>query len=225
MNTQSAANQLWTLISKEITGIQLLWEAVEQIYFKQPPAKGVALLESETPLLYRLMQTVFMESILMRMSRLMDPAQTGKFENLSLKKLTATDPSLGSYENLLRQVWDQSDLKHVRDKYLSHNDLANATIQGYTLNIPLSSEHIEAMQSLATGLRSFRLGVHQKLTGVAYVDDSASLQVSREVETLDRSLTAGAWFFGLPPDHPCLQEALAAMVNGKPDIQAKEPPC
>ena len=80
MSTQAAPStpDIWAVISKEITGIQLLWEAVEQMYFKAPPARGIAALESETPLLFRLMQTVLMESLLMRMSRLMDPAASGR---------------------------------------------------------------------------------------------------------------------------------------------------
>lgn len=40
----SAATELWNVVSKEITGIQLLWETVNGLYF-EPDVRGLALLE------------------------------------------------------------------------------------------------------------------------------------------------------------------------------------
>lgn len=227
MNTPAApsASDIWAVISKEITGIQLLWEAVNGMYFKADSRPGIEALADDVPTLYRLMQTAMMESLLMRMSRLMDPAQTGRLQNLSLKQLTQTDQNLAPEEGFLRQVWDQSNLKEVRNKYLSHNDLDRSTTQDHTLNIPLTPQDMEAMRSLASGLRTFRRNVHQKLSGAAYLDEPVSLQVSREVDGLNRSLVAGDCFYKLLPDHACLQEALAAMEGGETHVQTKEQPC
>ena len=68
--------ELWNIVKKEITGIQLLWETVNGLYF-QPRGKGLATLGQEVPTLFRLTQTVLMESLQMRVSRLMDPANSG----------------------------------------------------------------------------------------------------------------------------------------------------
>lgn len=219
MSTQPAlsTSDIWAVISKEITGIQLLWEAVEQMYFKAQPAQGIAALERDTPLLFRLMQTAMMESLLTRMSRLMDPAVSGRGAgekpNVGLARLAEADASLVGEVGSVRSVWDASALRLIRDKYLSHNDLARATTQAHTLNIPLSSPDIDAMRALTSALRDFRRDVHQKLNGSVYLDQSVSAQMVCEIDALNRSLIAGDCFYKLLPDHACLQDALAVVES------------
>ena len=89
----------------------------------------------------------------MRLSRMLDPAATGKLTNLSLKQLLAADVSIDADEKAIRAIWDGSGLKTVRDKYLSHNDLQRSLTEEHTLNIPLSHENINALKVLAEGLR------------------------------------------------------------------------
>ena len=60
---QQTAIELWGVLKKEITGVQLLWEALERVYFK-PQGKGFAALETDMPLLFRLAQTVLMLSLI-----------------------------------------------------------------------------------------------------------------------------------------------------------------
>jgi len=109
MATTNAPNpatiELWTVLKKEITGIQLLWETVNGLYF-QPQGKEWQLLMADAPLLVHLMQTGLMESLLMRVSRMMDPATTGKLTNLSLKQLVNADASIEADEKTLRAIWD-----------------------------------------------------------------------------------------------------------------------
>ena len=211
MNTQAAPSisNIWAVISKEITGIQLLWEAVEQMYFKAQPAQGIAALERDTPLLFRLMQTAMMESLLMRMSRLMDPAATGTKPNLSLKQLTSTDPELGPVVSGVCEAWDASTLKDIRNKYLSHNDLARSLTEKHTLAIPLSMGDVEAMRGLAAALRSLRRVVSQDVSGAPYLDGALDSQMSHEIDVLGRTIVAGSCFYRLLPEHGFLQEALS----------------
>lgn len=217
----------WSRIKQEITGIQLLWEAVEQMYLKQPLHNGVEHLAADTPLLYRLIHTAMMESLLMRMSRLMDPAATGNHQNLSLARLAekmfercncggnqSESEKAKSLDGELRKQWDDSGLKIIRDKYLSHNDLARSIVGEHKLTIPLSSEDVEVMQTLATALREFRRAVGQEILGVSYLDESVSLQVCREIGVLNRSLLAGECFYKLLPDHVFLQDALCKIETG-----------
>lgn len=220
------ADVLWPRIKQEITGIQLLWETVEQMYFRAPRHRGIALLGADTPLLYGLMQTAMMESLLMRMSRLMDPAATGRGQgakpNLSLARLGDCFQKLDSDVCELRQQWDASGLKAIRDKYLSHNDLARTGTEPHSLNIPLLAADVSAMKSLAEGLRAFRRAAQHKMGGAAYLDGSLDLQVQREIDVLSRSLLAGEAFYELLPDHACLQDALQGIEQIDSD---KEPPC
>ena len=213
MNTQAApsTSDVWAVISKEITGIQLLWEAVEGMYFKRPSRTGLASLENDAPLLFRLMQTAVMESLLMRMSRLMDPLISMGKSNLSLDQLTRLDPQFGPAVSGVLTAWDTSALKDTRNKYLSHNDLVRSLNEQHTLSIPLSSNDVQAMRGLAAELRSFRRVVSQNVTGAAYLDETLDVQMSHEIDVLDRTMLAGDCFYRLLPEHAFLQEALAVI--------------
>ena len=213
MNTQAAPSisNIWAVISKEITGIQLLWEAVEGMYFKQPSRKGLASLDKDAPLLFRLMQTAMMESLLMRMSRLMDPPTTMGKSNLSLDQLTRADQQFDQAASDLRKAWDRSTLKDIRNKYLSHNDLARSLNEEHTLSIPLSSDDVEAMRGLAVAWRSFRRVVSLKVSGAAYLDETLDGQMSHELDVLNRTMLAGDYFYRLLPEHAFLQEAFAVI--------------
>ena len=208
--TQTApptAAELWTVIKKEITGIRLLWEAVNGLYFQSQGA-WLRALQTDTPLLVLLAQTALTESLLMRVSRLMDPAATGKLTNLSLKQLVAADASINTDEKAIRAVWDGSGLVDVRNKYLSHNDLNRLMAADHTLNIPLEPLDIEALRQLAEGLRTLRRDVNLKLGGAAYLDQSLDALVQRDIEIFGKTLLGGDLFFKLLPDHEFLQQAL-----------------
>lgn len=214
----STAANLWAVLNKEITGIQVLWETVERVYLV-PDRQALSALEEDAPLVYRLLQTVLMESMLIRLARMMDSARSGKGEdqknNLSLKRLAALEPGVADDEMVVRALWDGSNLKPVRDKYLSHNDLTRLMAEPHTLNIPLEMADIEAMRAMTNGMRELRRNVHRKLNpGVAYLDEGVSLEIQREVETLNRSLFAGQLFFGLLPDHDVLQQAWQVTGHG-----------
>ncbi len=211
MPTSTQSNEtirLWSLITKEITGIQLLWETVNSLYFKKPKLN---VLWQNTPLLYGLLQTTLMESMLIRISRLMDPAESGRnknMQNLSLNQLEKTDGNLSTDVKLVRDIWDASNLKHMRDKYLSHNDLKQLLSNPHTLSIPLDTVDITAMEELTCKFREFRCKVNSILhNGEAYLDQSTSLQIEREINTLTNSLLGGKLFFEYLPEHEDLMLA------------------
>lgn len=222
-----SAVELWDIIKKEITSIQLLWETVNGMYFQPKNGKGFQALETDAPLLTHFTQTALMESLLMRISRLMDPANSGKREgdrpNLSLKRLVTLASCTDSDEQAVRVIWDGSNLKNIRDKYLSHNDLVrlleaktneeskerpSGESAKHRLNIPLESADIEALERLAEGLRALRRDVNHKLGGGSYLDKGLDLRVRREIETLGNVLVGGDLFFKLLPDHEHLQRAI-----------------
>ena len=213
MSTPAAPSKsdIWAVISKEITGIQLLWEAVEGMYFKQPLSKGLVSLDEDAPLLYRLMQTAMMESLLMRISRLMDKEESCGRSNLSLKQLTCKDSELCSVTQGVCKTWEASALTAVRNKYLSHNDLDRSLTEQHTLNMPLSDSDVKAIRGLVEELRSLRRAVGQKISGAPYLDGALDIQVRHEIDVLDRTIAAGDCFYRLLPEHAFLQEALVAI--------------
>lgn len=216
--TNLTAEDLWAALKKEITGIQLIWETVECVYLN-PDEQILSALEGDTPVVYRLIQTALMESMLMRLSRLMDPANSGKKEgdrpNLSLKRLAELEPEIGDDEKAIRVLWEASSLKTLRDKYLSHNDLTHSLTSQHTLNIPLEPAHIQAMRAMANGLRDLRRSVHRKLNDdVTYLDESLDIEIKRNVDVFNRSLLGGKLFFELLPDHEVLQQAWRAAAHG-----------
>jgi AbiU2 len=198
-NVTPTATELWVVIKKEITGIQLVWEALNGLYFA-PQGKGWRTWEAEEPLLISLTQTALMESLLMRVSRMMDPAATGKMTNLSLKRLAEVESSVGTDENEIRAIWNSSGLKTVRDKYLSHNDLNRLMSEDHSLNIPLDSADIDALCQLADGLRVLRRNVNHKFSSGSYVDQCLDAKVRRDIETLNRLILAGEKYFEELPD-------------------------
>lgn len=214
LTTQPTAIEIWTVLKKEISGIQLLWETVNNLYF-QSTGKEWQAFEADAPLLVYLMQTAMVESLLMRVSRLMDPAATGKLTNLSLKQLVAADASTDAEEKVLRTVWESSGLVDVRNKYLSHNDLTRLMTVEHTLNIPLEPKDIEALRQLADGLRALRRNVNFKLGLGACVDQGLDVKSRGCVDLLGKSLLGGRLFFELLPDYPALQQALTVADVGR----------
>ncbi|GAB3394350.1 AbiU2 domain-containing protein [Azotobacter armeniacus] len=209
-------DEFWSLIKKEITGIQLVWEVANSLYF-QPRSEGWSRLGQDAPLLFGLTQTVYVESLLIRVARLMDPASSGKGghqQNLSLLRLSTLKPSLGADEAVVRGIWDGSGLKRVRDKYLSHNDLERQLAVEHSVNIPLTAEDIRGLRQLVDGLLEFQQAVNLKLRGASLLHEGLCVRVQAEVNVLSNTLLGGEQFFELLPEHECLQQAWGKVKHG-----------
>ena len=213
---EPTADELWDTVCKEINGIQLLWVALEGMYFNVVSHPGIEALERDTPTLYRLMQTAMMESLLMRIARLMDPVSSGRGKdakpNLSLARLVVVKANLASGLDPVKKRWDESMLGAVRRKYLSHNDLHRAQSEAHTLTIPLSLAEVSAVGVMVAALREFRAAANPVIRQAAYVEFGLDLQMSRECEILNRTLQAGHEFFNNLSEQGCLRNA----PNGNP---------
>jgi hypothetical protein len=191
-----SASDLWVVLEKEITGILLQWIAIDELCVKLP-GNGLKTLRSDVPQLYGMMQSAFMESLLMRVSRLMDPDRTGKSTNLSLEQLVSRDACISEDEKSIRTVWNASGLKTVRDKYLGHNDLNRLMTEDHLLTIPLTEENISELGKLVEGLRNFRRRVNLKLIDADCVDQKTETMIRVQIEWLNNSLLGGKVFFDL----------------------------
>jgi hypothetical protein len=184
---------LWPRIKQELAGIQLMWTSLDGLFFRANDKPGLSWLHVEVTLLSGLMQSSMMESLLLRIARLMDPPAAGKgnrgAENLSLRALAEAHPSLTDQVNTLKGKWEESDLKRLRDKYLSHNDLKRAQSEQHTINMPMTAADIAGVSSLVDGLMEFRKTANHVIVGAAYLDGSLTLSLDRQLDTLDRMLT------------------------------------
>lgn len=210
---EPTAQELWGLIKKEITGIQLVWELVNRLYF-QPLGKGWSSQGHDAPVLFGLTQTVYIESLLIRVARLMDRASSDNKDqqrNLSLKRLMNLEPSIDTEVKSVLEIWENSALKRVRDKYLSHNDLGRLMTKEHSLNIPLETADIKALRKLVERLLESLQTVNSKLTGASFAHETLSIQVKFEVNQLENTLLGGHLFFRLLPELECLQQAWSEM--------------
>lgn len=184
---------LWPRIKQELAGIQLMWGSLDGLFFSANDKPGLSWLHAEVALLSGLMQTSMMESLLMRIARLMDPAASGKGhrggENLSLRALAKAHPSLIDQVKTLTSIWDDSNLKRLRDKYLSHNDLQRSHFEQPTINMPMTAADVAGLSGLVDSLLEFRKAANHVTVGAAYLDGALTLHLDRQVDTLDRMLT------------------------------------
>ncbi|HBO2595367.1 hypothetical protein [Pseudomonas aeruginosa] len=208
---EPAIEEVWSLVKKEIAGIQVIWEAANDLFF-QPQGEGWRSFGLDTPLLFGLTQTVYIESLLMRVARLMDPSssgRSGKQQNLSLAHMSLLAPELATDEATVSGIWDGSGLIQIRNKYLSHNDLTRQLAVDHTVNIPLAAGEIGALRALVEALLAFQQAANLKLQGASYLHEGLTVRVQAEVQVLSKRLLGGEQFFKLLPEHECLQLALA----------------
>lgn len=114
--------------------LQLLWSQMSayQELFLVEQEKRRSLLQDSAPGFFAPAQISFAESILMRIFRLMDPAESRHSKNSSLAllqdELSNENPAqcfLKDEVQALRKEWDKgrySILKGLRNKWLAHND-------------------------------------------------------------------------------------------------------
>ncbi|MDV7904254.1 hypothetical protein R4K58_18510 [Pseudomonas aeruginosa] len=204
---EPAIEEVWSLVKKEIAGIQVIWEAVNDLFF-QPQGEGWRSFGLDTPLLFGLTQTVYIESLVMRIARLMDSSSRGKQQNLSLARMLSLAPELATDEATVSGIWDGSGLIQIRNKYLSHNDLTRQLAEDHTVNIPLAAGEIGALRELVEALLAFQQAANLKLQGASYLHEGLTVLVQTEVQVLSKRLLGGEQFFKLLPEHECLQLAL-----------------
>jgi hypothetical protein len=165
---EPAIEEVWSLVKKEIAGIQVIWEAANDLFF-QPQGEGWRSFGLDTPLLFGLTQTVYIESLVMRIARLMDPSSSGRSgerQNLSLARMFSLAPELATGEGTIRSLWDGSGLSQIRNKYLSHNDLTRQLAVDNTVNIPLAAGEIGALKELVEALLAFQQAANLQATCV-----------------------------------------------------------
>lgn len=216
VDQRTRALEFWALIKKEITGIQLLWETVNGLYF-DTGSEAWAAMNEDAPLFFRLTLSAYIEALLTRISRLMDDPGSGAKKNLSLKRLkTLMSGSEDKTIDKILEKWDGSVLNVLRNKNLSHNDLTRIEFEPHTLNLPLSEEGIALLEKFVSALVELRAAINSDLKLGAYLDGGLRKRVECERKTIGRILESSRLFFELLPENAALQHAWhQAEVQGK----------
>jgi hypothetical protein len=142
-NEQSNLEILWLQCA------QLHWElgAFEYLYAEDQSLLDV--LSDTAPGFFRLLQPVLWDSMVLSICRMLDPEETGKFKNLSLRRLlkeeqgkavgSMSSERLKSAELAVEEAESkQAFARNWRDKRLSHNDLDQILLKQPTESVGAS---------------------------------------------------------------------------------------
>jgi hypothetical protein len=117
---------------------------------------SVEVLNGFNSLIFGNYQKVLITSIFSKIARILDPARTGKDENLSLayfieKYRLQGDPEIKvEFENI-KELYKNSNLKKYRNKVLSHND-ASLAYRGESISLKMEVPDVEDLISFIGNL-------------------------------------------------------------------------
>jgi len=171
-NVPSEFVDIFDELRAEIVWLHARWLTYRDLYAESP--QRVALLNKSAGLFFYIIQDLFLDELQICLSKLTDPARTGKHENLSLECLQAKldqfgDPKVATKcRTLLDAIQDQCQIFRVRrHKTLAHLDLRTALKQ---LPAPLPGV---SRQMISDALKSTRdymnlIDLHYNHSEMAY---------------------------------------------------------
>jgi hypothetical protein len=149
----SDIDQIYEKLKIEITWLHGRWIVYRQLFAKSE--KRIELLNECASAFFYIIQDVLLWEIQVTLSKLMDQARSGKFDNLSLEQLQARVEVHGNAQLALRlrQLLDALHLKSRpfrtwRNKQIVHLDLATAMKTGPDQLPAISREMIEETLAL-----------------------------------------------------------------------------
>jgi hypothetical protein len=127
-------------LQHDLAELHAKWTVFSQLYATNE--ERVELLNASAPQFFRLCQDVFINDILITISRLTDPRQTSGKDNLSMERLVvsvdgAKNPDLkGEIERLLAEAKSKCQFaRELRNRRLAHSDLLTK-LQAPTASLP-----------------------------------------------------------------------------------------
>lgn len=182
--------------------LKLLWAQMDayQELFEVEQAKRAPLLAEAAPGCFKVLQLSLIDSLLMRIFRLMDRARTRGCENSSFAALRDALRSEAAQvtNSLLEELdcvvsrWnsdamDYAGLKRLRDKDLSHNDRATQKDRAEgQLWMTLTRDEFKQAQDLAGKLWSLYRATAYQLRGVHLVEPQHASVTDRPAMLLKR---------------------------------------
>jgi hypothetical protein len=197
-------HQIWSMLKMEIAGIQLLWEVIEGLTSDNLHSQKI--MAENAPCFWGLTTAIYLESLISRVSRLMDPPATGSHKNISLARLATLDKNFEAEVLRFRSDWESSALDELRNKLLAHNDYDRFTTSSHTVNLPITSEDLASLGAFVNRLLSLRNSINKSLGGASVLNAPVA-PLDCKPETVFRLLSAGNLFFNLLPENEQLQRA------------------
>lgn len=146
--------KLFSIIKREFALLSEQLEFYRQLFLVEQDCRG-KLVGDVAPGFFAMFQMCLTESILMRVSRLMDPEKTTSKANASISRLSSVCPSLQALEETwpkIENFWRCGKFRPVKDlrnKYLAHNDQEMwVDREAGDAWMPITLEDFELMRSL-----------------------------------------------------------------------------
>lgn len=182
--------------------LKLLWAQMDayQELFEVEQVRRAPLLAEAAPGCFKVLQLSLIDSLLIRIFRLMDRAKMGRFENSSFAALrdalrsevAQVTTSLLEELDCVVTLWDSdatvyAGLKRLRDKDLSHNDRATQKDRAEgQLWMTLTRDEFKQAQDLAGKLWSLYRAAAYQLLGVHVMEPQPASLTDRPAMLLKR---------------------------------------
>ncbi len=127
----SPVDEIYQPLFQRVSWLHTQWNEWVQLYAQSQQTVG--LLNQTAPAFFWMVQTAMLERILLTITKLTDPAETGRKENLSLARLVQTvdanshSQARKELNQAIKFVQDQSSLaRDARNRIIAHDDLPTA---------------------------------------------------------------------------------------------------
>jgi hypothetical protein len=147
---------LWTPLYEEVVWLHARWIIFRQLYGTS--AKRIELLDKSAPVLFFILQNVLGDEIQLSLSKLADPAKTGKNRNLTLETLLDEIKAASPHDIIAELEDDLATFRHMcgnitlrRNKFIAHFD-HDTVIKDQAIAVPGASRK-EISEALAVAAR------------------------------------------------------------------------
>jgi hypothetical protein len=174
MNTES--ERIYEELSKEVTWINYKWAFYYALY--ESKESRIDLINEADPVFFDTIQILLLESVILNIARLFDPASMGKNENLTLDSLEISldIPSCSTINILLDEAKISTEkIRIIRHKYIAHLDIDKALKQSNMLDEVTKDEIEKAINNIVSVMKS--IGTHYFDTMYDYSGDNGQINV------------------------------------------------
>lgn len=166
-----SSHELLEIIKREMALLSVQLDSYQAMYLLEQDSRR-RLIDDTAPGFFAVVQVSMVESILMRVARLMDPPKSSGQSNGSFSRLLSDDTHRSlepEWQEVLNEWKDDGRfgaVRRLRNKHLGHNDLGvwEAKRQGEVW-IPITAGEFDAVASLAKALWALLRSVHREALG------------------------------------------------------------
>ncbi len=144
---------VYDALYNEVLWLHAKWLEYRKLY--ESPER-VALLNATAPFFFAVAQDTLWHDVLLHITRLTDPAKTGRHQNLSLRRLADMTPGKCDTAAVDEAYEQAAFARKYRDKHLAHSDLE---LSLHAVAEPLSQGNREAIEGILASFATVLNGV------------------------------------------------------------------